>query len=286
MLPFVKRTIEFSSGVDARQRLLNTLARERWSRLKDSIDGNSVQLEHRLPFFFTNSWNPIFQGRIESSEAGQRIVGYFRFNWFVSGFSIFFVGYSFNRLLRTYLSIDVVPGNVSNWRTGDLAFDLQFFAMGVAIIIAGWAIGIPINAGCCSQCAKACAPSTSNRFACLPYAASQTLGAMANRATPKDGHLFRVVGKDPHYIWSPIEVSDLPQARDEYDGQVGAPSALLRSGASNAENSSHLQHVACTGPTFQRRTGGLAAFDPPLRHGRCQNQSLGPSSCASNALVR
>lgn len=143
MLPFVKRTFEFPFGVNARQRLLNTLAQEKWSLLKHTVSGNSVKLEHTPPFFFRNSWNPIFQARIESIEGRQHIVGYFRFNWFVSVFMVFFVGYSFFELLQTYFSPDVIPGYVANWRADRLFFDLQFFAMAVAINILGWAVGIP-----------------------------------------------------------------------------------------------------------------------------------------------
>lgn len=67
---------------------------------------------------------------------------------------------------------------------------------------------------------------------------------MANRLSPKDKELLRIIGEVLHYLWDPIGVAGVPQARDEYDGYVGPVFTLLRSGASDSEISSHLEAIA------------------------------------------
>jgi hypothetical protein len=57
----------------------------------------------------------------------------------------------------------------------------------------------------------------------------------------EERRFYRVVGEVLHYIWDPIGVAGVPQARDEYDGYVPQVFALLRSGAIEAEISEHLQ---------------------------------------------
>ena len=60
----------------------------------------------------------------------------------------------------------------------------------------------------------------------------------------KDQALLRVVGEVLHYVWDPIRVRGLPQARDEYDGYVGPVFSMLRSGARESEIFTHLVNVA------------------------------------------
>jgi len=67
---------------------------------------------------------------------------------------------------------------------------------------------------------------------------------MASRLNPQDQKLLSVVSEVLHYIWDPIGVSGVPQARDEYDGYVEPIFTLLRSGAEAPEISAHLLHVA------------------------------------------
>ena len=69
---------------------------------------------------------------------------------------------------------------------------------------------------------------------------------MASRLSSQDQKLIYVIGEVLHYIWDPIGVSGVPQARDEYDGYVGPVFTLLRSGAEESDMSRHLQHVADT----------------------------------------
>ena len=67
---------------------------------------------------------------------------------------------------------------------------------------------------------------------------------MATSMDTQDQKLLRIVSEVLHYIWDPIQVSGVPQARDEYAGYVGTTYALLRSGASEAEVSDHLHRIA------------------------------------------
>ena len=67
---------------------------------------------------------------------------------------------------------------------------------------------------------------------------------MPNHLSSQDQKLFSVVGEVLHYIWDPIGVSRVPQARGEYDGYVGPVFTLLRSGAEASDISIHLQHIA------------------------------------------
>jgi hypothetical protein len=67
---------------------------------------------------------------------------------------------------------------------------------------------------------------------------------MQSRISPKDQALFRAIGEVLHYVWDPIGVAGVPQARDEYDGYVGELFSLIRSGATEVELSSRLEEIA------------------------------------------
>jgi hypothetical protein len=69
---------------------------------------------------------------------------------------------------------------------------------------------------------------------------------MATTLNPNDQELLRITGEILHYIWDPIGVAGIPQARDEYDGYVGPVFTLLRSGASDLEISAHLEQIVET----------------------------------------
>jgi hypothetical protein len=76
---------------------------------------------------------------------------------------------------------------------------------------------------------------------------------MANRLDPKDQELLRIIDEVLHYVWDPIGVSGVPQARDEYGGYVGPVFTLLRSGATDAEVSAHLQAISSDRMGLPRR---------------------------------
>jgi len=66
---------------------------------------------------------------------------------------------------------------------------------------------------------------------------------MTHQLNRQDQELLRIVGEVLHYIWDPIGVAGVPQARDEYDSYVGAVFTLLRSGATDADISAHLEQI-------------------------------------------
>ena len=45
---------------------------------------------------------------------------------------------------------------------------------------------------------------------------------MRDKMLPKDSQLFQRVEEVVHYIWDPIGISAMPQARDEYYGYMTA----------------------------------------------------------------
>jgi len=67
---------------------------------------------------------------------------------------------------------------------------------------------------------------------------------MTSKLNPRDQELIRIIGEVLHYIWDPIGVSGIPQARDEYDGYVGPLFTLVRSGAPDSDISAHLENIA------------------------------------------
>jgi len=64
------------------------------------------------------------------------------------------------------------------------------------------------------------------------------------RLSHEERRFYRVIGEALHYVWDPIGVSGVPQARDEYDNYVPQVFALLRAGASESEVSAHLQSLS------------------------------------------
>lgn len=60
----------------------------------------------------------------------------------------------------------------------------------------------------------------------------------------EDRRLFRIVGEVLHYVWDPIGVAGVPQARDEYDNYVPQVFGLLRAGSEKSVISEYLQMVS------------------------------------------
>jgi len=67
---------------------------------------------------------------------------------------------------------------------------------------------------------------------------------MRDRLGPEEKALRRAVGEVLHYVWDPIGVAGVPQARDEYDGYVDHVCTLLWQGAESAVLAEHLVQVA------------------------------------------
>jgi hypothetical protein len=67
---------------------------------------------------------------------------------------------------------------------------------------------------------------------------------MGNRLSPKDQALSTAVDEILHYVWDPIGVCCLPQARDEYHGYLPHVFGLLRNGAGEEGIAAYLGQVA------------------------------------------
>ena len=67
---------------------------------------------------------------------------------------------------------------------------------------------------------------------------------MNSRLNPEEQALYRAVDEVLHYVWDPIGISSIPQARDEYHSYLPQVFSLLRSGATEAELDAHLASIA------------------------------------------
>lgn len=71
--------------------------------------------------------------------------------------------------------------------------------------------------------------------------------------------ITRRIGEILHYVWDPIGVRGIPQARDEYDSYVSQVFSLLERGASESEMSQHLA-------TITKERMGLATTEASTKH--------------------
>ena len=53
---------------------------------------------------------------------------------------------------------------------------------------------------------------------------------MTEKMLPKDAQLYRRIEEAVHYIWDPIGISAIPQARDEYSSYVTAIYGRVQAG--------------------------------------------------------
>lgn len=53
---------------------------------------------------------------------------------------------------------------------------------------------------------------------------------MNGKMLPKDDELYRRVDEIVHYVWDPIGVSSIPQARDEYYGYLAGMYGRVQAG--------------------------------------------------------
>jgi hypothetical protein len=144
MFWFVRYRIPYqTSGDEPSERLSRTLAQEKWKRISHEVTTTRVVLEHRLPFYLHNSWNPIFAGRFVGEGPEKLLVGYFRVNWFVFGLITIFLSFALFQLVSAILAPSDIPGFEAGWKDREVEWSLGFFAMAVAINFLGWAFGIP-----------------------------------------------------------------------------------------------------------------------------------------------
>jgi hypothetical protein len=66
---------------------------------------------------------------------------------------------------------------------------------------------------------------------------------MGQQLSPKDMALYRAVDEVLHYVWDPIGVSNIPQARHEYHGYLPQVFNMLREGSSASTVAFYLTKV-------------------------------------------
>jgi len=69
---------------------------------------------------------------------------------------------------------------------------------------------------------------------------------MNSKHDPKYKELYRAADEVLHYIWDPIGISDIPQARDEYHGYLPHVLGLLQSGGTQEQIASYLSNIIST----------------------------------------
>ena len=66
---------------------------------------------------------------------------------------------------------------------------------------------------------------------------------MSTKLSPPDLELYRAVDEVLHYVWDPIGVSAIPQARDEYHSYLPQVFRRLRGGESSQSIAAYLNGV-------------------------------------------
>ncbi|EGR0594009.1 hypothetical protein V9K20_003402 [Vibrio cholerae] len=69
---------------------------------------------------------------------------------------------------------------------------------------------------------------------------------MNSKHDPKYKELHRAADEVLHYIWDPIGISNIPQARDEYHGYLPHVLGLLQSGGTQEQIASYLSNIIST----------------------------------------
>jgi hypothetical protein len=67
---------------------------------------------------------------------------------------------------------------------------------------------------------------------------------MGQQLSAQDLALYRAVDEVLHYVWDPIGVNGIPQARDEYHGYLPQVFGLLRDGADESAIAAYLTAVS------------------------------------------
>ena len=68
----------------------------------------------------------------------------------------------------------------------------------------------------------------------------------------EDSKLHSAISEVLHYVWDPVGVAGVPEARDEYDGYVNGVLSLLRSDATESEIVDHLVDIATNSMGIER----------------------------------
>jgi hypothetical protein len=107
------------------------------------VAADGVKLRRRLPFWYRNSFDPIFVGSFSNTARGATLEGRFRAHWFTWIFMIVFIGASAKNLFDTWSAPTQRAGYVEDWREDRLRFDMQFLGFALLFPVIGWAFGLP-----------------------------------------------------------------------------------------------------------------------------------------------
>lgn len=66
---------------------------------------------------------------------------------------------------------------------------------------------------------------------------------MKDKLTPKEKELYRQTDETLHYLWDPIGVKGIPQARDEYHSYLPRVFSMLIAGSKDSEIAEYLVKV-------------------------------------------
>lgn len=66
---------------------------------------------------------------------------------------------------------------------------------------------------------------------------------MGMKPNPPDLELYRAIDEVLHYLWDPIGISSIPEARDEYHGYLPHVFGMVRSGKDEAAIAAYLSEV-------------------------------------------
>lgn len=127
----------------AAQALQDVLGRPEWSTIDSRVTTERVVLERQTPWWFRNSFNPIFIGRFRNGTRGAILVGRFRIHLLVILILLAFFGFSIYELVQTYLEPEQKEGYIAGWRSMKLQWSLEQLGFAALVLVLGWLIGYP-----------------------------------------------------------------------------------------------------------------------------------------------
>ncbi len=122
-----------------RQSLAETMRCKEFQRIKCDFSGESVRIVHLQPRYFHNYWNSTFVGRFITEGGKHFLVGHFRPSlrlFFLNLAGVMFAAYRFVSLLDEDSGGEAVLHQELVWQG-------YFFCGLIALMIFGWAIGLP-----------------------------------------------------------------------------------------------------------------------------------------------
>jgi hypothetical protein len=144
MLPFATVKIPFDSKiVEPEIALRSTFRQPKWHKLTWSINDNRVKVWHQIPSLLNNSWNPIFEGRLAVKGDERTLVGSFRCSWLVLALTALLPLWVLAKVVMILLEPTVREGYALGWKGAEVADNLLFLPIFLAVVGVGWLLGLP-----------------------------------------------------------------------------------------------------------------------------------------------